>query len=188
MYSLFSWPGSSHIIFFYICLLISHHFYSRVLFKTPTSKSLVLRLRETRSDSTDECPAARTYQGKRRQGRHRCVQGEVFSRKAQLINCWLVSREDDRVEPDLWTSTQTLSVAPKIPTLLPDNIIQSKYLISILYPIIIGLDRKTSFGSFYKIQRTTNTSTRYVHLGQGYSPFNTLHQSHLITIKNCKNQ
>jgi hypothetical protein len=72
----------------------------------------------------------------------------VFSRKAQLINCWLVSREDDRVEPDLWTSTQTLSVAPKIPTLLPDNIIQSKYLISILYPIIIGLDRKTSFGSF----------------------------------------
>ncbi len=60
------------------------------------------------------------------------VQGKVFSRKAQLINCWLVSREDDRVEPDLWTSTQTLSVAPKIPNLLPDNIIQSKYSISIL--------------------------------------------------------
>jgi transposase InsO family protein len=30
--------------------------------------------------------------------------GEVFSRKAQLINCWLVSREVDRVQQDLWTS------------------------------------------------------------------------------------
>ncbi len=112
----------------------------------------------------------------------------MFSRKAQFINCWLVSREDARVQQDLWTSWQTLSVASKLSTLLPDNIIQSKHLIYILYPIIIGLDRKTSFGSFHKIQRTTNTSTRYVHYRLGYSPFNTLHQSHLITTKNCKNQ
>ena len=109
---------------------------------TIISKTLL----EKRVLGTSPCSARTNTHGKRRaQGQ---VQGKVFSRKAQLINCWLVSREDDRVEPDLWTSTQTLSVAPKIPTLLPDNIIQSKYLISILYPIIIGLDRKTSFGSF----------------------------------------
>jgi hypothetical protein len=57
-----------------------------------------------------------------------------------------------------WTGEQTLSEEN-----LPDNIIQSKYLIYIFYPIIIGLNQKTSFESFGRIQRVTNT---YVHHGR----------------------
>jgi hypothetical protein len=61
--------------------------------------------RETRSDSTDECPAARAYRvSAGKAGTAAYKEDEVFSRKAQLINCWLVSREDDKVQQDLWTS------------------------------------------------------------------------------------
>ena len=71
-------------------------------------------------------------------GRQGSVRGEVFSRKAQLINCWLVSREVDGGGQDLWPSKQTLSVPSKISPPLPDNIIQSKYPFSYFAPIIFG--------------------------------------------------
>ncbi len=116
------------------------------------------------------------------------TQKDRISRQAQLINCWLVSREVDRGSTRSLDRRTDSLCSPKISSPLPDNIILSKYLISIFYPIIIGLNQKTSFGSFGRIQRVTNTSSRYVHHGQGYSPFNSLHQSHLITIKNCGNQ
>ncbi len=37
-------------------------------------------------------------------------------------------------------------------------------------------------------ENATVTSNRYVHHGQDYLPFNTLHQSHLITNLNSRNQ
>ena len=149
----------------------------------------MLYFRETRIAYTGRAVLERTLQT-RVQARHthRGVQGEVFSRKAQLINCWLVSWEVDGGGQDLWPSKQTLSVPSKISPPLPDNIIQSKYPFSYFAPITFGSKKKTSFWILPWIQRVTNTFHRYVHNGQGYLPFNMLHQSHLITNLNSRNQ
>ncbi len=48
----------------------------------------------------------------------------VLSRKAQLINCWLVSWEADGGSTRWWTEGQTHSSSSKISPPLPDNIIQ----------------------------------------------------------------
>ena len=96
-------------------------------------------VRETRIAYTGRAVLERTLRQGYKLGTHSGVQGEVFSRKAQLINCWLVSREVDGGGQDLWPSKQTLSVPSKISPPLPDNIIQSKHSFSYFPPITIGL-------------------------------------------------
>ncbi len=97
-------------------------------------------IRETRIAYTGRAVLERTLgtQGYKL-GTHSGVQGEVFSRKAQLINCWLVSREVDGGGQDLWPSKQTHSVPSKISPPLPGNIIQSKHSFSYFPPITIEL-------------------------------------------------
>ena len=98
-----------------------------------------MSIRETRIAYTGRAVLERTLRQGYKLGTRSGVQGEVFSRKAQLINCWLVSREVDGGGQDLWPSKQTLSVPSKTSPPLPDNTIQSKHSFSYFPPITIEL-------------------------------------------------
>ncbi len=66
----------------------------------------------------------RTLRQGYRLGTHRGrVQGEVFSRKAQLIKCWLVSREVDGVD-------KIFGQAKRLSLFLPKSLTLSRIILS----------------------------------------------------------
>ena len=76
--------------------------------------------------------------------------GRDLSRKAQLINCWLVSREVDGGSTRVDKGQQSMFVFFPNSPLLSDNIIKSFSPLSLLYPITIGITQKISFGSYLR--------------------------------------